>query len=100
MLSFKEGTKVAAICGGEYNGKEVYINTNEKEEPDRDLEDEDIYDLLDDEDFNMNKYKQLSYRDRIKLERALKLHTEPIDEYLIPKYRQSSQKLTEMLKKN
>ena len=59
MLSFKEGTKVAAICGGEYNGKEIYINTNEEQiEPDRDLEDEDIYDILDDEDFNMNKYKK------------------------------------------
>ena len=99
MISFKEGIKVAAVCGGEYNGREIFINTNEQEEPDRDLEDEDIYDILDDEDFNMNKYKQLSYRDRVKLERALKLHTEPIDEYLVPKYKQSSLKLNEMLKK-
>jgi len=98
MISFKSGAKVAAICGGDYDGKDIYIN-NEQEEPDRDIEEEDIYDILDDEDFNMNRYKKLSYRDRIKLERALRLRSEPIDEYLVPNYQRSSQKLTEMLKK-
>lgn len=99
MISFNSGKKVAVVCGGKYDGKEIYIKSEENNEPDRSLEDEDLFELLDDDDFNMNKYKKFPYKDRKKLEKALKQKMEPLDEYLVSKYNSLSNKLDTSLKK-
>lgn len=100
MISFKgqEREKVSVICGGEYNDKFVYI-TEEKPEPARNLDEEDVYDLLDDEDFNMNRFKRFPIKDRLKLIKALKQGQEPLDEYLVDKYKNMSEKVNDKLKK-
>lgn len=98
MISFTQGNKVAVVCGGEYNDKIIRI-TKEEQEPDRNLDEEDIYDLMDDDDFNKNKYKIFPIKDRLKLTKSLKQHIEPLDEYLVSKYKIVSEKLKEKLKK-
>lgn len=101
MISFKpdkDSTKVAVICGGPYNNKFVYI-TKDKPNPIRNLEEESVWDILDDEDFNMNKYRKYTYRDKLRLGHALKDKREPLEEYLIPRYNDLSKKVTDKLKK-
>lgn len=98
MLSFNDGLKVAIICGGEYDNKCIYIK-NDDNKPERNLDDEDIYDIIDDDDFAMNKFKRFSVKDRLKLTKALQNHVEPLDEYLVPKYNKISQKINNKLKK-
>lgn len=99
MISFTEGKKVAVVCGGEYNNKYIYI-TQEKKEPDRTIDDEELLDILDDVDFKQGAYKQYNQRDRLKLEKALKQRVEPLDEYLIAQYQKMQNKLNEKLKKD
>jgi cytidylate kinase len=98
MISFKKGTNVAVVCGGEYDETNIYVN-NEDTESDRNLDKADIFDILDDEDFNMNKFKRYPLRDRLKLEKALKQQVEPLDDYLISKYKQISTKLHDKIQK-
>lgn len=99
MLSFDSGKAIAVVCGGEYDDKTIYIK-NEEDEPDRNLEDEDVYDILDDDDFIMNKkYKKYTVRDRNKITKAIKQGIEPLDEYLIEQYDHLRQKVNDRLKK-
>lgn len=102
MLSFDSddnGKAVAVVCEGEYDDKIIYIK-EEKDEPDRNLEDEDVYDILDDEDFRINKkYKMYTVRDRNKLTKSLRQGIEPLDEYLINQYDILKKKINDKLKK-
>src|ERR1700685_825125 len=99
MLSFTNGKKVAVICGGEYDDTPIFI-TEEEKEPDLELENEDeVFDYLDDDDFNINHYKRLTMKDKLKLARALQRHQEPLDEHLIQKYNDLGEKLEKRLKK-
>ena len=98
MISFKKGKPVAIVCGGDYDNKTIHI-TEEDEKPDRNIDEEDIYDLLDDEDFNLTKYKRLPLKDRLKLARALKRQIEPLEDYLAERYHRNSIKLDNKLKK-
>ena len=86
MISFNSGKKVAIICDKDYDEefdeKAVYIK-EEGDKPDRTLENEDVYEILDDEDFNMNRFKRYPVKDRMKLVKALKQNVEPLDEYLV-----------------
>ena len=100
MISFKptkDSVKVALVKGGKYNGKSIYI-TCDKEKPQRSLEDEDAFDILDDDDFNMHTYKKYSMKDKRKLAKALKQKVEPLDEYLVDKYNILSKKIDTKLK--
>lgn len=98
MISFKSGQKVAIICGGEYNDKSVYINTDIKE-TDRNLNEENIYDIVEDKEFNRNKFKRLSVKDRSLLTKALMCKIEPLDELLCEKYNNISKKIDNSLKR-
>ncbi|HET9806501.1 MAG TPA: hypothetical protein VFP49_06315 [Nitrososphaeraceae archaeon] len=99
MLSFNSGKEVAVICGGEYDETMVYI-TDEKDEPDIELSDEDdVFDYLSDDDFNMKTYKKYTMKDKLKLAKALKRGEEPLDEYLVEKYNILDEKLNKRLKK-
>jgi hypothetical protein len=117
MLSFNSGKKVAVVSDiiyddddkeekhpigyGDLHGQNIYV----KEEKDRDnkddrqLDEDDIFELLDDDDFNINKYKKLPMRDRQKLVKALKQKMEPLDDYLVPKYRNMSSKINDRVNK-
>jgi hypothetical protein len=100
MISFESGKAIAVICGGQYNDQKLYVkNDDNNEKPDRNILNEDVYDILDEDDFNMNKYKKLPVKERNKLERALKQQQEPLDEYLLGKYHKVNNKLNEKLKK-
>jgi hypothetical protein len=100
MLSFTSGTPIAAIHEGKYHGKILHI-VEEKEEPSRSLEEEDIEELLEAEDFKpfSRGNKQLRPLDRQKLLKALRREQEPLDEALIELYRRGLQKVNHKLKK-
>jgi len=99
MISFNNGKLISEVIGGEYDKLPIYIN-DEKKEPDRKINKlEDIYDILDDDDFNINKYKKFNLRDRNILTKSLKNNYEPSDNHLIDKYNKLSSKLEDRLKK-
>src|SRR5277367_6198790 len=99
MISFTSGEKVAVVCGGQYDKTKIYIKT-EEEKPERKVKkDDDVFEYLDDDDFNMNRFKKFPVKDRLKLAKALRQNTEPLDEYLVEKYNGMSKKLNNRLKK-
>jgi broad-specificity NMP kinase len=117
MLSLNSGKKVAIVSDiiydeddkeqkhpigyGDLHGQNIYV----KEEKDRNddderyLDEDDIFEILDDDDFNINKYKRLPMRDRQKLVKALKQKIEPLDDYLVSKYQNMSSKLNDKVNK-
>ncbi len=116
MLSFNNGKKVAVVSDVRYdrddveclyptygplNSQEIFIKVenDDNQQDERVMDEDDIYDILDDDDFNMNRYKRYPIRDRQKLVKALKQKMEPLDEYLVPKYHNMSNKLNNKIKK-
>lgn len=99
MISLTSGKRIAVVCGGEYNNRYIYIK-KEEDQPDRTLEDEDIYDILDEDDLKQdrNKYKNLRTPDRIKLIKSLRLNIEPLDEHLVRNFQETREKVQEKLK--
>jgi hypothetical protein len=99
MISFNSGEKVAVVCGGEYDNTSIYIK-KEEDEPEREIKDEnEIFDILDDEDFNKHTYRKYPAKERLQLIKAIKLDQEPLDEYLIKKFNIMKEKVNEKLKK-
>lgn len=101
MISFNSGKAVGVVDGGEYNKQKIYVKEEDQrdERDNRDLNEDDIFELLDDDDFNMNKYKRFPVRDRQKLVKALKQKMEPLDDYLVDKYHNISTKLNDRVNK-
>ena len=101
MISFNSGNQVALIKDGEFNNQKIFVKKDEDRDDgdNRDLDEDDIYELLDDDDFNMNKYKRFPVRDRQKLVKALKQKMEPLDEYLVDKYHNMSSKINDRVNK-
>jgi hypothetical protein len=99
MLSFESGKEVAIVCGGEYDDQKIYI-TKEEDEPEREIEDEeDVFEILDEDDFKSSNYKNFCMKDKLKLANALNKHIEPDEEELFEKYADMQNKITERLKK-
>ena len=101
MLSFTKGKPIALICGGHYD-KRLLRLTEDQAEPDRKVEEEDIFDLLGPEDLLRDEAgtrKTLRTIDQRKLERAIRMHQAPIDEHLISSYARATAKLQHQLKK-
>jgi hypothetical protein len=100
MLSFTAGTPIAAICGGPYDGKTLHI-TEEKEQPDRNLQDEDVMDLLDEDDMVIptSRMKMLPIMERIKLGKAIARRQQPLDEHLVAMYIKNRALVDHKLKK-
>lgn len=104
MLSFTQGEPIAAIVGGHYDGRILRLvqEANDETAPDRSLEDEDLFDILEEKDLKkrVKDFRMLNVRDRMKLQLALELGQEPIDEHLGDVYRRSRSKLNDHLKKD
>lgn len=100
MLSFDSGKPVAVICEDTHETILYIKNTDNKDEdPDIELsDDEDVFDVLSDDDFNEKAYKKYTMRDKLKLAKALRLQEEPSDDYLVDKYNTLEQKLNKRLK--
>lgn len=103
MLSFQSGKEVAIVCGGEYDEQKIYI-TKEQDEPDREIEDEDdVFEILDEDDFKSKNYKYHSMKDKLKLANALSKYNKNInsdsDDELFQKFDEMQGKITDRLKK-
>jgi hypothetical protein len=101
MLSFTEGKPIALICGGKYDRRVLRL-TEEKDEPDRTVADEDMFDILAAEDLMRQPgttRKTLRTIDQKKLERAILTGQEPIDELLVGPYHRARAKIGTSLKK-
>lgn len=71
MLSFNSGKQVAIVCGGAHDDQIIYI-TDEKDEPEREVEDEaDVFDILDDDDFKQSNYKNYSMKEKFLIAQSL-----------------------------
>lgn len=104
MLSFQSGKEVAIVCGGEYDEQKIYI-TKEQDEPDREIEDEDdVFEILDEDDFKSSNYKNYSMKDKLKLANALSKYNKDInsdsDDELFQKFDEMQGKITNRLKKD
>lgn len=100
MLSFESGKEVAIVCGGEYDEQKIYIK-KEEDKPDREIEDEDdVFEILDEDDFKKSNYKNFNMKDKLKLAKALNKRIDPDSEdELYDKYSEMQNKITERLKK-
>lgn len=103
MLSFTRGEPIAAIVDGRFDGKILRLvrDVEENEPPDRKLDDEDVFDILDEQDLKTKKerFRMLNVRDRMKLQLAIQLGQMPLDDHLADAYSRARGKVDEQLKK-
>lgn len=99
MLSFTKGTPVAVICDGDLDGKKVHI-TDEADKPDRSLEEEDLYDVLDEDDFKLSAtmLKLMRPAERMRMRRALIERQEPEEDDLVEPYHRGLNRIDQALK--
>ncbi len=101
MLSFDSGKEVAIVCGGEHDEQKIYITKDEKE-PDREVEDEDdVFDIMDEDDFKSSNYKNYCMSDKLRLANALSKSNKNLDsdDELFQKFEEMQTKMNNRLKK-
>jgi hypothetical protein len=101
MLSFTKGKPIALVCGGHYD-KRILRLAEDDGPTDRKVEEEDIFDLLSPDDLlreGPTSRKTLRTLDQRKLEKAIRMHQEPLDGHLIGAYGRATAKLETQLKK-
>lgn len=99
MISFTKGVPVAVVCDGVYNNKKIHI-TEDASRPDRSLQEEDVYDLLEEEDFKLSSkmFKLLKPAERSRIRKALMEEEEPDEPELVETYNKGRERVDTILK--